>query len=139
MRPAVQCHSAAGKLEVLSVGDPGLLCRPCVDCGLRTGRFCDGDGCLAAVRVPSEQWAPGQMTPFCSHCEAKRPFCHFCEGKAWATPPVWPDEEGRSEDDDEGWDLQSDSEERLPSENDDASGDGIAESDATEGWTYIPP
>ena len=24
---------------------------PCVDCGLRTGRFCDG--CLAAVRVPS--------------------------------------------------------------------------------------
>ena len=89
------------------------------------------------MRVPSEDWAPGQMTPFCSHCQAKRPFCHFCEGKAWATPQVWPDEEGRSEDDDE--DLQSDSEERLPSENDDASGDGIAESDATEGWTYTPP
>ena len=46
---------------------------------------------------------------------------------------MWPDEEGRSEDDDEGRDLQSDSEERLPSENDDASGDVLAESDATEG------
>ena len=115
------------------MGDPGLLCRPCVDCGLRTGRFCDGDGCLAAVRVPSEQWAPGQLTPFCSHCEAKRLLCHFCEGKAWATPPEWGPE----------WDRQIDSEERLPSQNDDASGVGIAESDglegeASEGWTVIP-
>ena len=46
----------------------------------------------------TEAWAPGQMTPFCSRCEAKRPYCHFCAGKAWATPPVWADEEGRSED-----------------------------------------
>ena len=85
------------------------------------------------VFKPSEQWAPGQMTPFCSRCEAKRPFCHFCEGKAWATPPVWPDEEGRSEDDDEGRDLESDSEEAHPEDENEAT-----ESVATEGWTVIP-
>ena len=42
------------------------------------------DGSFRIMRVPSEKWAPGQMTPFCSHCQAKRPSCHFCEGKAWA-------------------------------------------------------
>ena len=112
----MQCQtSALGKLEVLSVGDPHVLFRPCVDCGLRTGRFCDG--CLAAVRVPTEVWAQGHMTPFCSHCETKRPFCHFCEGKAWATPPVW---------------LRAGHTSHHEDENE------AAESEATEGWTVIP-
>eukprot|EP00975_Prorocentrum_lima_P040090 8421035-Prorocentrum_lima.AAC.1 len=42
-------------------------CRPCVDCGLMTGRFCDW--CLAADRLPGEVRAAGQMTPLCSHCD----------------------------------------------------------------------
>ena len=47
-------------VEVLAVGDEKMLCRPCVDCGLRTGRFCDF--CLVADRMPSEVWAEGQLT-----------------------------------------------------------------------------
>ena len=80
-------------LEVFAWGDERLLCRPCVDCGLRTGRFCDGwpvrDSCKAAVRIPSEEWAEGQLTPYCSICEDRRGYCHFCRGVSWATPPEW--------------------------------------------------
>jgi len=52
-------------LEVLAYGTAEMLCRPCVDCGLYTGRYCDY--CTGASRIPSEQWAAGQMTPLCSH------------------------------------------------------------------------
>ena len=35
-------------MTVLAVGDESVLRRPCVDCGVRTGRFCDMllTGCL---------------------------------------------------------------------------------------------
>ena len=42
-------------------GPGNILLRACVDCGLRTGSFCDF--CLAQDRMPGEVWAPGQPTP----------------------------------------------------------------------------
>ena len=42
-------------------GPGNILLRACVDCGLRTGSFCDF--CLAQDRVPGEVWAPGQPPP----------------------------------------------------------------------------
>ena len=54
-------------MEVLAWGDKEMLCRPCVECGLMTDRFCDY--CRARDRCPSEEWADGQMTPLCSYCD----------------------------------------------------------------------
>ena len=72
MSAAEVCQSAAGNLEVLCVGDRALLCRPCVDCGLRTGRYCDFcHFCLQAIaavqasqfQFPSDsQWAADGWT-----------------------------------------------------------------------------
>ena len=75
-----------GQMEVLAFGSESLLCRPCVDCGVKTGRFCDF--CYAADNVPSERWAEGQRTPFCSKCDNEHEECHFCRGIAWCTPPT---------------------------------------------------
>ena len=72
-------------MQVLAMGSPAMLNRPCVDCGLFTGRFCDR--CLASDRMPAEVWADGQMTPLCSNCENKHQACHFCRGASWCTPP----------------------------------------------------
>ena len=66
------------QFQVLAFGDEKTLCRPCVDCGLVTGRFCDY--CYAEDRMPDEDWAPGQMTPLCSKCDNKHDRCHFCRG-----------------------------------------------------------
>ena len=70
--------------EVLACGDEATLFRPCVDCGLWTGRFCDY--CYAADRVPSEKWADGQLTPLCSRCDNEYDSCHFCRGLYWCQP-----------------------------------------------------
>jgi hypothetical protein len=94
---SVQCRStdsimgveAQGKesMNVLSQGTPEELCRPCADCGLFTGRFCDGEEfeasgkcCFAAERIPSEIWVVGQRTPLCSECDWKHGKCRFCRG-----------------------------------------------------------
>ena len=82
----------------------------CVDCGVYTRQFCDGDEvygadgrwrgtpCLAINRVGrvnalGELIPEGQRTPLCFECCA-RAFrqhglekCHYCRGVAWATPP----------------------------------------------------
>ena len=86
----------------LAWGDDEMLCRPCVDCGLYTGYFCDGDEfgltgsrCLAADRIKGEEWAEGQRTPFCSNCEKKNERCHYCRGVLWCVPP--PHRGGRSQ------------------------------------------
>ena len=73
-------------------GDGAILNRPCVDCGRITGGFCDGKEfpCLAQARVPTEQWANGQATPFCSHCERSREWCHFCRAQPWVRPFAFP-------------------------------------------------
>ena len=73
------------KFEVLALGDAKMLYRPCVDCRLMTGRFCDR--CYAADRMPDEEWATGQLTPLCSQCDNKHDACHFCRGQSWCTPP----------------------------------------------------
>ena len=83
--PTVCAMDQTTSFEALCFGDASTLCRPCVDCGLYTGRYCDY--CHAADRLPDETWAPGQMTPLCSNCDDKRHECHFCAGKSWCTPP----------------------------------------------------
>jgi len=74
-------------MEILCVAkDASSLIRPCVDCGTRTGRFCDGIprdygafiDCFAADRCPSEQWETNQRTPLCSTCDEAFDLCHFC-------------------------------------------------------------
>ena len=75
-------------MEIIAVpreGQEGLLLRPCVDCGRRTGSFCDG--CLAADRFPDEEWALGQHTPLCTVCDRQHNLCHLCRGLTWAVPP----------------------------------------------------
>ena len=61
----------AKDIEAHAFGTPDMLCRPCVDCGLRTGNYCDGDElgvtgvpCLAVTHCATEVWANGQRTPF---------------------------------------------------------------------------
>jgi hypothetical protein len=70
----------APDMEVFACGSVEMLMRPCVDCGRKTGRFCDH--CRAKDRLPLEEWAPGQMTPLCSVCDDKFDACHFCRGVA---------------------------------------------------------
>ena len=72
-------------LEVSCSGSREMLARPCVDCGLVTGSYCDY--CMAADRLPNEEWAVNQMTPFCTHCDRKYDMCHFCRGQHWVMPP----------------------------------------------------
>ena len=74
-------------MEVLCFGSVELLNRPCVDCGQWTGRFCDY--CYAVDRLPSEQWANGQLTPLCSACDNARDSCHYCRGVQWCIPFSW--------------------------------------------------
>ena len=92
-------------MQFLRFGTDAELIRPCVDCGRRTGRFCDGPGvlhdpwtvdtppCFAAERVPGEEWRPGQRTPLCSECDQLMiACCHYCRGEAWCQPPPHADE-----------------------------------------------
>ena len=79
---------AAYPMEVIAVpreGQEALLMRPCIDCGRRTGSFCDW--CLAADRLPDEEWVTGQHTPLCTVCDRQHDRCHRCRGLIWATPP----------------------------------------------------
>ena len=71
-------------VEGLAAGSKAMLNRPCVDCGLYTGRHCDH--CLARYRIPSEEWAHGQHTPLCSGCDNKWDSCRFCRGVFSCTP-----------------------------------------------------
>jgi len=73
-------------LQALAFGSLELLSRPCVDCGLITGRFCDH--CLAKDRMPEGEWAKGQHTLLCSRCDDAHDACHYCRGQAWCVPPT---------------------------------------------------
>ena len=78
-------------LEALAVGTQEELCRPCVDCGLYTGCYCDGNDwgeCFAADRLPQEHWANNQRAPLCTSCDRRFNMCHFCRGLLWAVPPA---------------------------------------------------
>ena len=83
------------QLEVLGFSDGEIsLVRPCVECGLLTGSFCDGgiqmhhEQCFAIWRVPSERWNFGQRTPLCTGCDKHPGFCRFCRGVHGCTPPT---------------------------------------------------
>ena len=71
-------------MTVVAGSDIEILCRPCVDCGRKTGCYCDN--CKAKDRVPSEEWADHQQTPLCTYCDRKYDECHFCRGLHWCTP-----------------------------------------------------
>ena len=79
------------EIQVLAAADDVTttamkLIRPCVDCGLWTGGFCDY--CKAAAdRLPEEEWGANPMTPLCSVCDNKYDECHFCRGQPWRVPP----------------------------------------------------
>ena len=75
-------------LVVYAHGSTEQLYRPCVDCGRRTGNFCEND-CLARRWLPDQEWAKGQITPQCTDCELKFTYCHFCRGVHMVTPPTW--------------------------------------------------
>ena len=98
IRPRLRPMAASrpAELEVLCFADPEVLCRPCVDCGRNTGRFCDY--CLAAKRIPSEQWGDGQHTPLCSTCDNFHLMCRYCRGVHMARPFAWGGALPRSED-----------------------------------------
>eukprot|EP01050_Picozoa_sp_SAG11_P010402 SAG11_NODE_1038_length_6076_cov_4.857454_9_plen_109_part_00 len=89
------------QLQLHAGGNRQQLFRPCEWCGLRTGNFCEtltaprataangwqGGVCLAAARVPDDQWQPNQRTPICTACEAIHTGCPFCcraDGQPWA-------------------------------------------------------
>ncbi|CAE7943450.1 unnamed protein product [Symbiodinium sp. KB8] len=70
-------------LQALTVGTQDELCRPCADCGLYTGCYCDGNDwgeCFAADRLPREHWANNQRTPLGTACDRRFNMCHFCRG-----------------------------------------------------------
>ena len=82
------------RLEVLCpADDPNTFFRACVNCGKRTGNYCDGaswrNACLAAYCIPSEESAQGQSTLLCNACETRFSLCRFCLGIHSATPPTW--------------------------------------------------
>ena len=72
-------------MHVLAVGTTEMFARPCVDCGLITGCYCDYR--LAKDRVEGEEWADGQATPLCSDCDRRFHMCHFCRRQDWVRPP----------------------------------------------------
>ena len=89
----------SSQLTVLATGDN--LCRPCADCGLRTGNFCEtllqvghshwqGGVCLAEKAFPAGDeeggWSPGQRTPLCIACETLHGACHVCRRIPWCRP-----------------------------------------------------
>jgi hypothetical protein len=88
-------QSYGSVLSATSFGTKESLVKPCVDCGLLTGCFCDGEEfessgkpCFAEVHHPfsGEQWQPGQRTPLCSKCDAKFGKCHYCRKVPFCMP-----------------------------------------------------
>jgi len=78
-----KCIDEGVTQEVIGEG----LIRPCVDCGRRTGSFCDtGDVVAGVCRLALGRLA---ATPLCTVCDAKHGKCHLCRRMPWATQPPW--------------------------------------------------
>ena len=80
---AVMVHMAQDAYAVMAhVAQPA-----CVNCGKRTGNFCDSreEECFASDRLGGA-WPCGWRTPLCTFCERKHEFCFFCLGISWARP-----------------------------------------------------
>jgi hypothetical protein len=80
----LNCQVVMNQMQIITCSDTDTLYRPCVDCGRKTGCFCDN--CKAKDRVPSEKWADNQQTPLCTDCDRQYYECHFCRGLQWCTP-----------------------------------------------------
>ena len=80
----LNCEIVMAEMEIIAHSEIEILCRPCVDCGQKTGCYCDN--CKAKDRVPSEKWADNQQTPLCTECDRKYDECHFCRGLHWCRP-----------------------------------------------------
>ena len=87
------------ELKVRTFGAIDDLNRPCVECGLITGNYCEtlsqvghplwqGGICLASERIPSEKWQQCQSTPLCCGCEILYGACRFCRGVHGCTQPT---------------------------------------------------
>ena len=79
-----QTYSSPGALQVLSFSaDPDTFKKPCIECGLITGNFCDGQTgeCFAKDTIKDGKFEPGQRTPMCTKCEKKYRFCKVCRDK----------------------------------------------------------
>ena len=70
----------------------GMYTRPCDDCRLFTGNWCDGitpgERCLASNWTSSGTWGTHQGTPLCSICDRHFASCHYCRVIAWCRPAV---------------------------------------------------
>ena len=73
-RAFVEMSAEKNIVVLLAAGDANILHRPCVDCGLVTGCFCDY--CFAEDRDPSGEYASGQHTPLCTDCDREFEMCH---------------------------------------------------------------
>ena len=71
-------------MHVLAVGDEATLCRPCVDCGVKTERFCDF--CYSLTKWLMRCGLDNQLVPLCSRCNWAHGACHFCRGLVWCMP-----------------------------------------------------
>ena len=62
--------------------------RPCADCGLLTGCFCDF--CYIGERYPCPEEDRWRHTPLCTRCNRQHDdACHYCRRVQWCTPPTW--------------------------------------------------
>ena len=66
--------------------------RPCVDCGLVTGGWCEGryGQCPANHWIPTETWRANRSSPLCSKCEEHFLWCHLCRHVTWSRPASRP-------------------------------------------------
>eukprot|EP01050_Picozoa_sp_SAG11_P009308 SAG11_NODE_865_length_6832_cov_21.731026_3_plen_151_part_00 len=88
-------------MHLHAAGSREELFRQCEWCRNGTGNYCEtwaaprasaennwqGGVCLAAQRIPQEQWQPGQRTPLCTQCEERFKACPYCcreAGQPWA-------------------------------------------------------
>ena len=85
--PEDYVYPARLPMEFKAAAKDTSLSRPCVDCGLITGCFCDY--CKAHTRVPQEVWGMGQCTPLCTKCDATWKCCRFCRGVSACRPFAW--------------------------------------------------
>ena len=86
-QPSPPKEQQSPPMEVLCASTEVQLTQPCVDCGQWTGSFCDY--CFIEQRMPNEGFAPGQMTPLCTHCDRVQEACHYCLEIPWCRPRAW--------------------------------------------------
>ena len=106
-REHFQLTQLGGVIHAMGTNSQACL-RPCLECGLYTGGYCEtlaqakagpkgtwqGGTCFAAEVYPwrkgmdaKEKWTAGQRTPLCTSCEIRYGACRACRGVSGCTPP----------------------------------------------------